>query len=84
MQKMKVWIIRLSGVHNVQWNETTQDWFEGWIGACYQTKEQAEAASVLAAAKSPNCLGRIKVSEFEVGPSDYWLAVMRKKRVGQT
>ena len=81
---MKVWIIKIEGIHGVQWHETDQTWDERWIGACYQTKEQAEAASVIAAATSPNCLGRIKVGEFTVAASDYWLAVMRKKRAGKT
>lgn len=82
---MKVWIVKVSGTNpTLQWHETTQTWDESWIGACYETKDKAEAASVVAAAISPQHLGKIMVWTFEVRASDMWLALMRKKRVGQT
>lgn len=82
---MKVWIVKLSGTDPLkQWHETSQTWDESWIGACYETREKAEAALIVAAALNPEHLGRIGVGSFEVGASDEWLALMRKKRVGET
>jgi hypothetical protein len=81
---MKVWIVRLTRTPILQWHEVSNTWEESWIAACYETVEQAEAASVVAAARNPQHLGKIRVASFEVAPSDMWLALMRKKRVGQT
>jgi hypothetical protein len=81
---MKVWIVKLIGTPILQWHEGSNTWSSSWIAACYETAEQAEAASVVAAARNPQYIGKIRVGSFEVAPSDMWLAVMRKKRVGKT
>ncbi len=83
---VRIWIVKLKskpGAPVRQWNETTKTWDQTWIGACYGKKEDAEAASVVAAAHSPEHIGKIVVSPFEVAASDAFLGLIRKKRDGK-
>lgn len=61
------------------WNDGAKKWRSKWGFSCYETLENAEAAALVAAALTPQYLGKIRIVERKVPADQYPFAIIRRK-----